>query len=372
MSIVDHLKNMINEDSGLQRPDMSFLNNPQEFQNGKYRIPKINELVDRAIKDGGLIKSHLKKLNELVSNIYDDAFINKRIYWLDELHPQWRDDEDKTNSLLYWSIPSFHNMLGYKKKLLNLRSELTKENLIKLVDRYIDRISEFEGIHNFIQQLKGKVITRVSKSEVEAKEKERVLSTVDGKKIVEILKSYTDQIRDEMIKNSIDFLNKMLDNYLKNRKNNMQSPQMFDKENNTGGRFTYYLDEIIERSRKINGVEYLADKSKIEKVSISRVDSVIEAFQQKNISKLYAIIDQKKNMSSSRIQSLGSGRGYIEGSMIFTFDDGSQFNVHNQIVTVWGRGSPFNRFPTTFHDVKMPDGTFYKMRSEEWMIENFK
>lgn len=145
MSIVDHLKNMINEDSGLQRPDMSFLNNPQEFQNGKYRIPKINELVDRAIKDGGLIKSHLKKLNELVSNIYDDAFINKRIYWLDELHPQWRDDEDKTNSLLYWSIPSFHNMLGYKKKLLNLRSELTKENLIKLVDRYIDRISEFEG-----------------------------------------------------------------------------------------------------------------------------------------------------------------------------------------------------------------------------------
>jgi hypothetical protein len=58
----------------------------------------------------------------------------------------------------------------------------------------------------------------------------------------------------------------------------------------------------------------------------------------------------------------------LTGTLVFTFHDGSRFTVVNQVVFVVNdRGTAFNRFPLTFHDVIMPNGKPMGRPSEERM-----
>ena len=68
-----------------------------------------------------------------------------------------------------------------------------------------------------------------------------------------------------------------------------------------------------------------------------------------------------------------SGRdARIESGFKFTFDDESEFNVINKIIVkVSSKGTRFEQFPTTFHSVKLSDGSSLKMPSEEKMIKEF-
>lgn len=58
----------------------------------------------------------------------------------------------------------------------------------------------------------------------------------------------------------------------------------------------------------------------------------------------------------------------LRGTLRFFFTDGSSFVVQNSVV--WSHsiyGKAFNRFPLTFHDVIMPDGSKMPRPSEERM-----
>lgn len=107
-------------------------------------------------------------------------------------------------------------------------------------------------------------------------------------------------------------------------------------------------------------------------------DSIEAAFMQKNIAKLSNLVEQKG--LQVKIDAVGNPvveRGSIQGSLKFTFPDSSSFVVLNKVIinyryeTRGNSDTSFYQYPTTFHDVVLPDGSKLKFPSEEKMISTF-
>jgi hypothetical protein len=102
-------------------------------------------------------------------------------------------------------------------------------------------------------------------------------------------------------------------------------------------------------------------------------DDIAKAFVYKNMKKLTAIIAEKEKQSKAVMTKADPGRtsygrGAFEGELDFEFSDGTSFTVRNKVVYKWSaRGTSFVQYPTTFHEVKFPDGKVKAMRSEKQM-----
>ena len=80
----------------------------------------------------------------------------------------------------------------------------------------------------------------------------------------------------------------------------------------------------------------------------------------------------KANLKSVKILSINKGHTNYGGEMMFEFKDGSRFVVRNKTVVKSSRlGTLFHQFPTTFHDVVLPDGSKFQSPSERNMAEVF-
>jgi hypothetical protein len=93
----------------------------------------------------------------------------------------------------------------------------------------------------------------------------------------------------------------------------------------------------------------------------------------KNLDKLTLILDGKGNLKGmpTILNASVSARGFM-GEVKFEFEDGSYFTCRNQVIVNRSEyGKYFNQFPTTFHDVKLPNGMLMKKPSEKTMVEDF-
>lgn len=100
-------------------------------------------------------------------------------------------------------------------------------------------------------------------------------------------------------------------------------------------------------------------------------DSVRENFVAKNGMKLSLIVKAKGNLKQAKVLHMNSGADY-GGEIAFTFKDGSSFIVRNKTVFKYSSlGRPFEQYPTTFHNVVLPDGKAMSQPSEKRMVEVF-
>ena len=77
-------------------------------------------------------------------------------------------------------------------------------------------------------------------------------------------------------------------------------------------------------------------------------------------------------MQTVKLINASTSRGTVEGTIAFEFNDGSSFTVRNKVVMSYSKyNTPFYRYPTTFHNVKMPDGSTMSQPSEERMLDIF-
>jgi hypothetical protein len=122
-------------------------------------------------------------------------------------------------------------------------------------------------------------------------------------------------------------------------------------------------------------------KSDWRKLILDRVTAIANRMQtffaEKNTDKLSLILEIKDNLNGKpTILNVHAGLGVIEGNVKFSFEDGSFFTVRNKVVekstTDWyGNWTPFYQFPTTFHQVSLPNGKLTAMYSEEQMVTDF-
>ena len=93
---------------------------------------------------------------------------------------------------------------------------------------------------------------------------------------------------------------------------------------------------------------------------------MIDNFVYKNTQKLAEILTKKNNLKTVSLRGADTSRGTIEGTLSLEFKDDSSFIVHSTLVYSYSvKGTPFSRYPTTFHNVVFPDGTRMTGRASE-------
>ena len=106
--------------------------------------------------------------------------------------------------------------------------------------------------------------------------------------------------------------------------------------------------------------------------SIADAKFLQEQFISKNFNKLGSIVDAKGNLNAITVDSHSVSLAGLTGTLAVSFKDESSFKAQNSVVMSYSvYGKPFCRFPLTFHDVKMPDGSLMPRPSEERVNEIF-
>lgn len=106
----------------------------------------------------------------------------------------------------------------------------------------------------------------------------------------------------------------------------------------------------------------------IEAAATKQADDIRMAFVHKNYRKIASIIDAKGNYQSGKVVGRGINLQGLDGTLRFSFKDGSNFIVTNKVVyKISPKGTPFYQFPLTFHDVVLPNGQTMPRPSEERM-----
>lgn len=185
-----------------------------------------------------------------------------------------------------------------------------------------------------------------------------------AKDILKVKTVYEELLKDwypKQIQAYKDYFNNGIQNTLKQLEENAPAKEMdvimldfFFEQKTFRGPFT-----LKEHYKKI-----------IDKEATLGTNGVQSRFIAKNLSKLTSIVSAKGGLSNAVVKHISSGSGNLSGEIIFSFDDQTSFTVRNQVVSVWGR-KPFQRFPTTFHDVVLAGGVKRKMMSEEEMNVEF-
>ena len=101
-------------------------------------------------------------------------------------------------------------------------------------------------------------------------------------------------------------------------------------------------------------------------------DDIRNDFVRKNFRKIASIVEAKGNFVKGRVLSNTVDLDGLTGRLQFEFADGSSFEAQNAVVFVVNQyGTQFNRWPLTFHDVKLPGGVPMKLPSEQRMNSIF-
>lgn len=117
--------------------------------------------------------------------------------------------------------------------------------------------------------------------------------------------------------------------------------------------------------KEVPGVEALIDAA-----ARKHADDLRRLFVVKNLRKIASILEAKGDERFDDAEVMGTpvNISRLEGALRFSFKDGSSFRVNNGIVfSRSSLGTPFERFPLTFHAVVLPSGEPMPQPSEERM-----
>jgi hypothetical protein len=195
----------------------------------------------------------------------------------------------------------------------------------------------------------------------------------DLKKVHDIFTNIIKEIYDEHFSNTYKFYESLVEQYIKRRKNSEESPSDF-----FGLLFgSYIVDKVVKRKYNKISMRWSSDfvldpnwKQKIHQITKEHIEQIHNNFIFKMKKKITSIIGNKGGLKNVKALKLKVSNNLIESDILFTFLDGSEFTLQNQIVQVWNHRTPHIKFPSTFHKIKI-NNQKYQMKSEEWMNNNF-
>lgn len=137
-------------------------------------------------------------------------------------------------------------------------------------------------------------------------------------------------------------------------------------------RLTVALDEnrgpkgVKTYALKADGKQIIAQRSAKE------AENICQSYIEKNMSKLAPIIEERGDYEGMQIIGRDVNPGAMTGHLRISFKDGARFDVRSQAVMSFSiYGTPFMRFPLTFHNVQLGDGSLISRPSEKKMNAEF-
>lgn len=132
-----------------------------------------------------------------------------------------------------------------------------------------------------------------------------------------------------------------------------------------------FIYQITERKNNDWSIVANAD-ALIAEEATKRANNIRENFVYKNLEKIDSILEAKGDFGAISIIGRSVSLSGLEGSFKLTFKDGASFEITNSVVySVSTLGTPFLRFPLTFHNVVFGNGERMKQPSEEKMNAEF-
>lgn len=348
------------------------LKNAEAF--GYRRLKGLTEVVakiDNALRNGEVISTAFEDIKRELNTFVEQAFeelVAKKYF-----HGQ----AGKTPDEIYWDIGYVHSVqeLKFYEKKLSKASASAKEfvgypEMVKFNE-------EFSPIVGLMQWLKdNKVSAAARKKEASDAKKEesdswmkKFVGHKDVKKVISILTDLTKEKRDEIFNNEFNFLSKLADQIVKYLEANPDIKRMKAYDHfSKNPMLAFLFSRMVDSSMKLtNDWEDF-----IKKMAQEAADQIIDGFIYKNTGKIAFVIYKKNNMKSVKLDNVSIGQGKVECDLHFEFEDTSRFTATSSVVGAVSKfGKWFYRYPTTFHNVMLPDGKKLSGPSEQKMEEVF-
>ncbi len=258
-----------------------------------------------------------------------------------------------------------HTIPGALKKVRKAPEHPMTEMAIKILESLEEIALDIKGMKgNIVKKKKAK---RDEEAATEQKQR-TMLGNDDVQKVQSALEQITEDLKEEVYQNNLTWLRGVVktwhDQY--NPENQKTHPREYFRND-------HFRGMIIQRVTTRKGYGYdspfiLNDDydEYLQKEAKKITQQMIDNFVYKNTQKLAEILTKKNNLKRVILRGADTSRGTIEGSLGLEFNDDSSFIVHSKLVFSYSvKGTPFSRYPTTFHNVVFPDGTRMTGRASE-------
>lgn len=341
------------------------------------------EQLQTAVKEDKIFNVEYGEIKDVLSRALENSL---EIHY-NKISRTPEDFENSPHLLAYKGDISYHGYMNQASaQVKKIKSFLAANKNFPAADREtLEKMSVINeaavNIYKILSDLKPKVIKgRRPNTNVDPNAFHSKLGSAEAQKIVkEKLEAGVQKPLDDYEKAVKDWLQSIIDDigdtYTQPNDRRLRDPmqdmifyQCFESEKDYE---KTDKEKTVFKNVKIRNKDFAAKEAKTQR------DNIEQKYLTKNIKKLSHVVDLKGNLTEIselpyRKPSIKGGGGTIESGFLFEFADSSEFKVINKIVTKYSAsGTQFEQFPTTFHDVKFPDGAKLKSPSEEKMVKEF-
>jgi hypothetical protein len=231
-------------------------------------------------------------------------------------------------------------------------------------------LRELAPVAAAVEDMKARVVKRQPKAPEDAQQKyvAPMMSMASGKLVVDALTKMSQAIYDDFAKAVYNFLVSQAEHL-----NTLDFKAQMDSRNELLSLRSIWADRNY--ATKTPARLKPNYKAQLVKEGKDAADDMQKAFVLKNAKKLGSIMDAKRvglKAEPEILKAKAGVRGAFEGDMRLTFADSSTFEVRNKVVFKTNHyGTYFLQYPTTFHNVTLPDGSAMSQPSEQRMNEIF-
>lgn len=337
-----------------------------------------------AAPNGGIPNPKFIDAKSLVNDVLDKAW-DKNVSEKFTYGGRWKELPEAVYDAVGWAHPTAHNLAGLVKKVEKAKAKHGDHASFAAAEAYF---AEAVPLANLVNAAKDLIIKRQPKAAGETP-KERYSKPRAADSAIEqvkgLLMEITKQGRAELersLKGNYDWY---LEVFFKRQEEAIaESGKRFGPYDAfRASRSSINMDAYdivsfctkevrVEDSRTQTGMrsKYVKTDDADQKIAdrVKKVaDEIEEAFVYKNLAKIDTIVSAKGDYVSGKLLS-HSIRSGLEGRIRFEFKDGAAFTVQNSVVYSRSvHGTPFMRYPLTFHDVLMPGGEKMPQPSEKRM-----
>ena len=341
-----------------------------EYRRAK-QIQEVAQQIEAALRAGEVISTVFenikRELNTFVERAFEELVAKKHFHGKSGVTP----DE------VYWDIGYVHNVqdLKFYAKKLSKASPTAKAfegfpDMVKFNEDYSPIVAVMQWLkdHKVSAAARKKEVADAKKEESDSWMKKYV-GHKDVKKVIDILTELTKEKRDEIFANEHKFLTRLASQIVKYLEENpgIKRHKAYDHFADHP-MLSFLFSRMVDANMKLNDdwEDY------IKKMAQEAADQLIDGFIYKNTGKIAYVIYKKNNMKSVKLDKVRLGQGKVECDLHFEFKDGSRFTATSSVVQASSKhGKWFYRYPTTFHNVVLPDGSKMSMPSEQKMEEVF-
>ena len=328
------------------------------------------EFVQKWKKGQKIPNPQFQKIKNDVSRAFGNATNSTNIKGANEF-TVWNAQKEAGETEEYkYSFPnSVLHVPGYLKRTAKqLKRTIKSSKANKMVKDAMTACEPWEKIAITLKAMKGDVVKRQIGA---GSNKPMIPKGAISKEIEEELEKIGEGFEKELQENFEDYYEMIIDQYQKDAKKHgvTSTYDLYKSQSN------YHLNKILSSfldskydHNERGGYAYTlkSDYKKILKdVAKQNAKEGVEKFVYKMKMKLSVIV-------GGRGIGVNVDGNHNRNTMSFEFEDGSKFTVKNGIVLSYSvYGKPFYRYPTTFHDVILPNGDKLSKPSEAKIKKEF-